>query len=148
MPVVIALTKWDLVSANARRTDDAVHQVLGDLMDAVRETNHLFGALIHVACGRQPLNVALPVLWCLHVGIVVRGMLLQRSIDYHDQLSAMAARQQGLWDDVRSWWRNELPARTVAVLAQQQVQSDLRSLLPLVAPVQKLEGLLESVEKF
>ena len=76
MPVVVALTKWDLVATTAQQTNEAARDLLGGLMDAISGTDHLYGALIPVACGRQPLNVVLPVLWCLHVGIAVRGAAL------------------------------------------------------------------------
>lgn len=148
MPVVVALTKWDLVSANAQQTTDAADELLGGLVEAIRETHHLFGAMIPVACGRQPVNVVLPVLWCLHVGIAIRGILLQQSIDHHQQLSRIARRRQSLWDDLLAWWNNKLSSRHIGVLAEQQIRGDMRQLLPLVVPSQKLETLLEPVYKF
>src|SRR5262249_39845090 len=76
MPVVIALTKWDLVAAAEKAALDAASKLLGNLVQAVSETRNIHGAVIPVACGTQPINVALPVLWCLYVGIAVRGSLL------------------------------------------------------------------------
>ena len=141
-------SKWDLVSATARQTKEAATDLLGNLMSAVRDTEHLYGALIPVACGQAPANVILPVLWCLHVGIAVRGASLHGSIEYHGQLAEIAAQRQGLWDDVRSWWRNEPTWRDVQAQANLQIHDDLSRLRPLATSFEKLERLLEPVEKF
>jgi hypothetical protein len=148
MPVVVALTKWDLVVANPQQTNDAATELLGDLVNAIANTQHLFGAMIPVACGREPVNVVLPVLWCLHVGIAIRGALLQQRIDDHEQLSKIAELRQGVWDNVRSWWNNEPTWREVRVAARQQIESDFQSLYPLIKPSQQLEQLLKPVYRF
>ena len=148
MPVVVALTKWDLVATTAQQTNEAARDLLGGLMDAISGTDHLYGALIPVACGRQPLNVVLPVLWCLHVGIAVRGAALEQRIGHHRQLEQLAGQRQGVRDTVRSWWRGEPTWADIRVRSERQIQSDLISLTPLFAPHQKLEIMLEPVDKF
>jgi hypothetical protein len=148
MPVVVALTKSDLVAATARQTSEAASDLLGDLMDAIRQTDHLYGALIPVACGSQPLNVALPVLWCLHVGIAIRGAALEQRIDHHKQLKQVATQRQGVWDTVTSWWNGEPTWGDIRVRSERQIQSDLITLTPLFAPHQKLEIMLDPVHKF
>jgi hypothetical protein len=147
MPVVIALTKWDLVSTKSQQTNNAATELLGDLVNAIRETSHLYGAMIPIACGRQPINVILPVLWCLHVGIAIRGALLEQSIDYHQQIAKWAKSRTWL-HKLGAWWRDEPAPSHVRLLAEQRIQSDLRGLLPLVVPSQKLEQLMEPVYKF
>lgn len=145
--LVIALTKWDLVAdqdAAARRARD----LLGDLIAAVGATDDVYGLIIPVACGPQAVNVIFPVLWCLHVGIAIRGRAIQRNVAYYQHLQAVARQRGGVVDRVRSWYRGE-PTWTV-VAAQLQVAADLElaSLRPLITASQQLAPAFEDAVTF
>jgi len=148
LPLVIALTKWDLVRATEAKTQRAADEAFGSLIAAVRGDQHVLGALVPVACGRQPLNVVQPVLWCLHVGIAVRGILLQQSIERQEQAARAAHSRDTLWDRVKSKFTGEPTWAEIAVNNMVGAYEDAQRLQPLIIPSQRLESMLDSVEKF
>jgi len=148
MPLVIALTKWDLVRASEEQTQQAASDLLGDLVSAVGDTKHIYGTLIPIACGAQPMNIILPVLWCLHIGIAASGTLLQRRLEFHQQLVDAAAARRGFWDRTRAAWAGRPNADQIHAYGQQQIRDDLLRIQPLIVPSQKLNSLFEPVFKF
>lgn len=75
-PVVLALTKWDLVAE--RHSLDEVAAPFGTLVRAIENSETVCGMIAPISCGPRPMNVVLPVLWCLHVGVAADA---QRSWD-------------------------------------------------------------------
>src|SRR5262249_49172037 len=146
--VVIALTKWDLVAAAEKAALDAASKLLGNLVQAVSETRNIHGAVIPVACGTQPINVALPVLWCLYVGIAVRGSLLQHNIEDYSRVAEVALRKRGLVDRMVSAVKRQPTWDEVLAASRLQVWADRQALEPLIVPSQRLKSLFEPVFTF
>lgn len=147
-PVVLVLTKWDLV---ASREDEAIagaHALLGPLVDAVKGTQHLLGALIPVSCGPRPQNAELPALWCLHVGISVRGAVLSQNIEFYNKRIQVAEKRSGILDNIVSAWRGEPTWKAIGLQTKERLQNDLRQLEPLIAPSKRLEQLFTSITRF
>lgn len=148
IPIVIVLTKWDLVAAAEKAALDAASELLGDLVKAVSESNNIHGAVIPVACGTQPINVALPVLWCLYVGIAVRGNLLQQNIEYYGRVAEMAQRNRGFVDRVVSAVKRQPTWDQILAASRLQVWNDMQALQPLIVPSERLKSLFEPVFTF
>jgi GTPase SAR1 family protein len=148
IPVVLALTKWDLVASREKQAIEAAQALLGPLVDAVKATQHLLGAMIPVSCGANPRNVELPALWCLHVGIYVRGAILERNVEYYQKRIKVAESRSGIFDTIASAWRGEPTWRDIAQQTRDRLRNDLSLLQPLIAPSKRLEPLFTSTIQF
>lgn len=148
LPVVLVLTKWDLMAARQSEATAAAQTLLGPLIEAVKGANHLLGAMIPVACSPRPQNVELPALWCLHVGIFVRGMMLTQSIQFHESRVRVAERRRGLLDTIISAWRGEQTWEQIRQESLRALGYERGLLEPLIAPSQKLGELFTSTYTF
>ncbi len=146
LALVIALTKWDLVHPGQARS--AANRMLGDLISAVRASPHVHGALVPVACGRTPVNVVQPALWCLYVGLAVRAWSLQRSVEELQNTALFARSRDTWWDRVKAVVTGEPAWNQIAASALRSAQAEAELLRPLIVPGQRLETLLDPVEKF
>lgn len=119
-PLVLVFTKCDRVDSGAGPAArlDALVEPFEDVIRKVAVTENLRGAVALVACGREPANVTVPVLWSLHHAIVGRGLAL------HAALS---------------------PART---LASADEAAEYERLEPLFAPAERLVTLFSQVPSF
>ncbi|WP_380282109.1 hypothetical protein [Kitasatospora purpeofusca] len=147
-PLVIALTKTDLVDLDA---PDAQERFVGPflpLIEAVQETRHIQGAFIPLVCGPEPEGVALPVLWTLRFGIIGRAMELSASIDSLMAAARLADQRDTLWDRISSWWEDEPSWASIRDRDRARAAAELARLEPLVAPADRLGELLEDVLSF
>ncbi|MEV6976044.1 hypothetical protein [Kitasatospora sp. NPDC093806] len=147
-PLVIALTKTDLVDLGA---PDAADRFLGPflpLIEAVQETRHIQGAFIPLVCGPEPEGVALPVLWALRFGIIGRAMQLSASIDSLVASAQLADQRDTLWDRVSSWWDDVPSWAAIRDRDRALAAAELERLEPLVEPADRLGELLEDVFSF
>ena len=148
LPLVIVLTKWDLVNAAEVQTLEVAGHVLGGLIHAVRATSHIYGALVPIACGTNSLNVVQPVLWCLHVGIAKRGLILQQSIDHHAGLVREALDGDTWWDRTVSAIAGRPSRRDIAAYYFQGAYVNSVQMEPLIRPSQMLGDVLQPVLRF
>ncbi len=147
MPLVIALTKWDLVPDNEKAVE-AAWSVFGGLVDAVAKTQHIHGALIPLSTGQNPMNVAYPVLWCLYIGIAMKAASLTKAIEQHQATAQTAAAKDTWWDRVSSKYKGEPSWRDIRIRTLTQIRSELAELEPLIGPSEQLRGLLGPVLTF
>ncbi|MGW7379022.1 hypothetical protein [Streptomyces sp. NPDC054794] len=124
-PLVLAFTKCDLVPrahvpgiARTTLLDDLTAPFT-ELVEAVAATEHLRGAVALVSCGREPVNITIPVLWSLHHAIAGRGLALQTVI---------------------------APARRLTPATGPT--AEYARLCPLFEPAERLAGLLTHVPSF
>ncbi|NEA30708.1 GTPase domain-containing protein [Streptomyces sp. SID13031] len=148
MPLVVALTKWDLVRTREQETAAAADDVLGDLVRGVGAESHLHGAVVPVACGQSPLNVTLPVLWCLHIGIVAIGNELVAEVERNAELVQLAERKRGVLDRMTSIITGEPSWDQIHRENVQQYRSGMALLQPLIEPSKQLGSLFEDVYLF
>jgi hypothetical protein len=146
LALVIALTKWDLVRPAQARS--AANRALGSLISAVRGSRHVHGALIPVACGRQPLNVVQPALWCLYVGLAIRASSLRRSVEELQETARLARSRDTRWDRFKTFFTGEPAWNQIADGALRSARAEAELLHPLIVPGQRLETLLDPIEKF
>ncbi|MET9402462.1 hypothetical protein [Kitasatospora sp. NPDC002965] len=147
-PLVIALTKADLVDLGADDAEDRFVGPFRPLIEAVAETRHIQGAFIPLVCGPEPENVALPVLWTLRFGIVGRAMRLSASIDSLMASAQLADQRDTLWDRVSSWWDDVPSWAALRDRDRALAAAELARLKPLVEPAERLGELLEDIISF
>lgn len=147
-PVVIALTKWDLVAGRERDVEAVAAEVLGDFVAAVHASDAVYGCLLEVACGRQSINVALPVLWCIHVGVTAHFGQVVREAELSDRRALAAYQQKGMLRDFGKWL-NGTPTSSQEQLFHRVEAAKLRAYLaPFVEPAERLGTYFENVFTF
>ena len=147
-PLVLGITKCDLVDLDAPGADDLIVDPFGPLIEAVGETRHVHGVMLPLVCGPQPQNVVVPVLWALRFGILGIGMQLQTEIEFAARSAADAAARDTIGDRFRSWWNDEPSYASISRDYQEQLQDRLRLLEPLIPPAEQLDALLADLSSF
>lgn len=143
MPLVVVLTKYDLVSDREDEIVERAVDVLGPLVKAVAATHNIHGLLVSVSCGQHESNVSLPVLWCLHVATQIEVQDWLRRLDKRVELYNQAIATQGLTDSVRSWWRNEPSAAQQALTHEAQYQQERATALAVAQLADALQPVFE-----
>ncbi|GAA1235891.1 hypothetical protein GCM10009665_27660 [Kitasatospora nipponensis] len=147
-PLVIALTKTDLVDLGAPGGEERFVGPFLPLIEAVAGTRHIQGAFIPLVCGPEPENVVLPVLWTLRFGILGRAMELSASIERLVASAQYADARDTVWDRIGSWWTDQPSWASMRDRARAEAAGELARLQPLVAPADRLAELLEDVLAF
>ncbi|MEU7726857.1 hypothetical protein AB0B78_16680 [Streptomyces sp. NPDC040724] len=147
-PLVLAFTKSDLLDLDRPGLLDRLVEPFDALIAGVARTQHLRGAVALVACGPEPVNVAVPVLWSLHYGIVGRGLALHSSIEDSLASARRAAANDTAWDRISSWWKEEDSWAEISARHERAAQTEYERLEPLFEPAERLAGLLEGVPCF
>ncbi|WP_173041406.1 TRAFAC clade GTPase domain-containing protein [Phytohabitans flavus] len=147
-PLVIVLTKADLVDLDDDKTVDLLRGPFEPLIAAVANTRHILGTIIPIACGRQLVNVTVPVLWMLRYGIVGEAARLQKVIEQSVAAAQNAAAKDTLWDRISSPFKGEPTWNQVAESHRHTARTQYQRLEPLVAPANELGSLLEGVPMF
>ncbi|MFE6905677.1 TRAFAC clade GTPase domain-containing protein [Streptomyces erythrochromogenes] len=147
-PLVLAFTKSDLLDLDRPGLLDRLVEPFDGLIAGVARTQHLRGAVAMVACGPDPVNVAVPVLWSLHYGIVGRGLALEASIEESLASARRAAANDTAWDRISSWWKEESSWAEISARHERAAQAEYERLEPLFEPAERLAGLLDGVPNF
>ncbi|MFF4835969.1 hypothetical protein [Streptomyces sp. NPDC001315] len=147
-PIVLALTKCDLVDLDDPHVVERLIAPFRQLIDGIAATRQLHGAVVPVSCGPAPVNVALPVLWSLHFGIVGRSLELRESVDERLEAARRAAARDTVGDRISSWWKGEPSWAAISARRRSEAQEEFDRLQPLVAPAERLQTLLEGVAAF
>jgi hypothetical protein len=147
-PLVIAVTKSDLIDIDDEKVGDKVFAPVEELAKAVAATRHIYGSIIPVACGPDPMNVVVPVLWSLRFGLTGMLVRLKTELDTSVKAANAAASKDTLVDRVGSWWRGERSYATIAENYRQAALRAQRQLQPLVKPAEGLEQMLKDVKYF
>lgn len=97
VPLVIVLTKADLVPA----LDDNLLEALSGLITATKASQNVLGTLVQVACGAHGFNVDLPLLFALHIGIVMQTRVLKKEIGRLKlERAQLASKGKTIWGGV------------------------------------------------
>lgn len=147
-PLVVGVTKCDLVDLDGTGVVDALLAPFEPLMTAVGGSEHVHGTILPLACGPEPVNVVLPVLWSLHFGLVGHAMRLHAEVESAQHGAAFAAANDTVGDRVRSWWRGEPSWAWIGDQANQNALDRWRLLEPLLDPAERLGALLDGVHSF
>jgi Double-GTPase 2 len=154
IPLAIIFTKADLV----REQDSRLDQSVRGLKAAVEASQSVEGTIIHVACGKRPRNVALPVLFALHCGIEHRMQVLRDEVNKWESTArreqAQADTIEGTITDFFIWAKRELVGgheRTMseeAQISRRIAANKQNELAPLTAPASALGTYLNGLARF
>lgn len=147
-PLVITLTKADLVDLDDEKVTDRLQEPFLPLIAAVSHSEHVIGTLVPVACGPEPVNVAVPVLWALRFGILGRARKLQESIEQSIARAEQAERGDTLGDRISSWWNGTTPQWKRAQQHRAEAAAEYAKVEPLVDPANRLGEVLDGLPGF
>jgi hypothetical protein len=147
-PLVIAVTKSDLIDVNDHKVGEKVFAPVAELVNAIAATRHIVGIFIPVACGPAPMNVVVPVLWSLRFGLWGMLVRLTAEVDSSVQAANAAGRQDTLAHRLAVWWRGGTSYAAVAANHRQAALRAQRQLQPLIRPAEGLEEMLKDIRYF
>ena len=147
-PVVIVVTKCDLINLGDQKVLEAVRAPLRELITAIRASQHIHGTAQLVSCGPSPANVITPAVWSLRWGVL--GMRARLAVSLQQSIAAApaAAKRDTLVSRFVAAWRGKQTWRQRAVLHRLQAQRAYEDLEALIPPVQGLDKLLADVTSF
>lgn len=146
-PVVIAITKCDLIDLGDARVRGALDAPLRELVGAVRASCHVQGTVVQISCGPSPQNVILPVLFTLRFGVIGMGMRLAAAAQYFSEAARAAAGRDTLRDRIIARRRAQ-SSGSLAVQLRLNAERAYQDLLVLIPPAEGLDKLLRDVESF
>jgi hypothetical protein len=145
-PIVLAFTKWDKFQAEPE--PELLLEPFSSLITAIAQTPHFHGIVVEVACGPAPLNVALPVLWCLYFGIQSIAEQRSETVQRHLAERDAAAARDTVWNRFDKWWNGGVPEWQVALQHNSKAEAEWRRLEPLIAPAEHLGSRLDALPHF
>jgi GTPase SAR1 family protein len=144
-PIVITLTKSDLVDlANRDRRLEPFESFIVGLSGQAS----VIGTVIEVACGPQPQNVMVPVLFCLYFGLTAKAAVLYRTIVQTTAKAEALRARDNLWDRMRSAVTGEETYRNLSDRAYRRAFEEYQSLEPLIGPIERLQYMLGEISVF
>lgn len=149
-PLVIVLTKFDLVAREGPSAIRRLKEPFGPLIRAAATEPHIRGAVVPLVCGPRPVNVQIPALWVLHSGLVGQASRLRGPAapaptlrPYPWPVVGYPAWSWALSRILHAWGR-----RTFSEGLFTDPWGERARLLPLLAPADRLDGLLKDVDSF
>ena len=144
VPFALVCTKADLVET---LSDHHLRPIEG-LIDVVRASDRIIGTLVPVACGAQPYQVEMPVLFLLHYGLLTSG---HRGLG-EMEASASRAREyrdrSGIIDDFFAWLGGEPTYRELADREEVAIEASSREAKSLMKSARRLGGVIEGLPVF
>jgi hypothetical protein len=147
-PLVIGVTKCDLLDLDDEKVTDAIFTPFEELVDAVAATEHIHGTVLPLSCGPSSTNVVIPVLWSLRFGIIGMAMRLAAAHEKAQESANAAARRDTLGDRFGSWLFNEPSWASIADQHRMEARRAYRDFEALVAPAEQLDKVLEGISAF
>lgn len=145
-PIVIALTKSDLIDESKI---DRMLEPFDSFIQAVQTQRYVIGTLVPVACGPEPTNVVLPVLFCLYFGVRHNAEVMVANLKgAESQAMRYTARDTAYDRWINGKLFGERTNRERAIEAYRQAEQEYRRLEPLLLPIQRLEYMLGPIEIF
>ena len=144
-PLAVVLTKFDTVDQSK---GDKMMVPLEGLASAVAASRFVHGTIVPTSCGKELVNVHLPTLFALHIGI--RGKLASLEGQYESRLAAAAEAesQVGLWNDFMAWLGEAPNKRDEARSHRLSAQGVAQSYHALAKPAEGLGAYLDDLEHF
>ena len=150
LPLVIALTKYDLVgsiSGDVRSVvmsmDDVMLEPFMGMIEAVGASENVQGTIIPISCGQKPINVQLPVLFALYIGIAMKGATLEEQFEGEMARAELYKNNAGWWDNFVSVLKQE---PSFGEMAQKQYALAGKTYLETQKIIKPATALLEYLE--
>jgi GTPase SAR1 family protein len=144
--LAVVLTKADLV--NELNEDD--FKIFEGLSKAIKASTYIASMMIPVACGPEPINVELPLLFVLYIGVFIQANYLTKEINEHKQMAEYYEKQtygfggfvQELWDI----FQGNTTYREMSQESLEKATTKYKELEPLIEPVEALKKYLSISE--
>ncbi|MBC1238344.1 TRAFAC clade GTPase domain-containing protein [Nostoc sp. 2RC] len=140
--LAVVLTKADLVD---EINEDHLQPFEG-LTKAIEVSEYIASMRIPIACGCEPINVPIPLLFVLYVGIYIQANYLGQEIEQHQQMAKYYEQQtHGFGGFVQELWDIVQGNTTYREMSQESLEKAIakyKELEPLIAPVEALEKYL------
>ena len=147
-PLVLALTKADLVDLNDEKVPQRLRVPFLPLISAVADSRHVAGIQVPVACGPSPQHVYVPVLWTLGIGIVSRAFELRSSIEDKAGQADRYQRYDTPGNRFFCWLTGQPSARQWSASLREQAQAEYWKYAPLVEPANQLIDVMSDWPSF
>ncbi|MFB6482412.1 hypothetical protein ACFCXF_34275 [Streptomyces virginiae] len=147
-PLVIALTKFDLVEGRGSAVMERLKEPFAGLAEQAGANPNVRGAFVPLVCGPRPSNVQIPALWLLNSGLISRAERAAADADEALRRGIAAAGQDTLLDRVLSWLDSSKSWRRISEEALEEARAEHARLQPLLTPADRLDGLLRNVDSF
>jgi Double-GTPase 2 len=144
--LAVVLTKADLVDG----LDEDDLKPLEGLAKAVEISEFITSMIIPVACGTETVNVQIPPLFVLYIGVYLKANHLAKEIEEHRKMADYYERQTyGLGGFLQELWDTIQGNTTYREMAQQRLEKaalKYKDLEAFVEPVKALGKYLSIVE--
>jgi Double-GTPase 2 len=147
-PLVIAITKCDLVDYSSDQTKKALRLPFLPIIDAAAKTENVHGAIVPLICGPRPRNVTAPVLFSLAHAVRARAEELRHEISYHESAARQADYDNTFLRFLSDVWNGRKTQGQVASEHRTEAWREQRTLQPLIEPAARLTRLLGDLEYF
>lgn len=137
-PIALAviLTKADLVN----ELDEEDLKPLEGLAQAVKNSEFIASKMIPVACGSNSINVEIPLLFVLYIGVYLRAAYLAKEIEgYREMAEYYESKTFGVGGFLREVWDTVQGNTTYREMAQAKIEK-------AIAKYKELEAFVEPVE--
>lgn len=142
--LAVVLTKADLVYHFNQQMLSHFRGLIG----VIEASNKVSGALIPVACGRQVMNVRMPLFFALQATVNYKANTLEREMESHlEEARILDRSNQGLdWvaDQLSSWWNNK-PTKDERARAEKRKARSKKKEFKKIKP--SLERINEQVQQ-
>jgi GTPase SAR1 family protein len=136
--ITIVFTKCDLTN----RPDDELFAPTLNLVETISRSESVVGTIIPVACGRKAVNVDLPVLFTLCLGVLLERRLLAKRVEYYQDREKRYDQEgstlDGFFGNFGRMWRGEETTWKQATDARKSAQENLNKIQALVKPSEQL----------
>ncbi|MBW4571207.1 MAG: GTPase domain-containing protein [Tolypothrix carrinoi HA7290-LM1] len=140
--LAVVLTKADLV--DELNEDDL--KIFEGLSKAIKISNYIASMMIPVACGPEPINVQIPLLFVLYIGVFIQANYLAKEIEEHQQMAEYYEKQtHGFGGFVQELWDIFQGNTTYRAMSQDSLEKAIakyKELEPLIEPVEALKKYL------
>jgi len=143
VPIVVVFTKCDLVDLGDDDVDERIIAPFRRLLEAADRSDNALGLAVPVVCGPEPVNVELPVLTCLCIGLLSRVHALGELVRHHSERAESFDAKDTLVDRFTSWWNDEPSYAELAQRQRRMALYELERLEPLIEPAERLQALLQ-----
>ncbi|MBW4596221.1 MAG: GTPase domain-containing protein [Brasilonema angustatum HA4187-MV1] len=140
--LAIVLTKADLVD---ELSEDDLKPFEG-LAKAIKVSEHITSMMIPITCGPEPMNVQIPLLFVLYIGVYLQANYLAKEINEHQQMAEYYEKQTyGFGGFVQELWDIFQGNTTYREMSQESLEKAIakyNELEPLIEPVEALQTYL------
>lgn len=140
--LAVVLTKADLVD---EINEDHLKPFEG-LTKAIEVSEYIASMRIPIACGSEPINVHIPLLFVLYIGIYLQANYLAKEINEHQQMAEYYEKQthgfSGLVQELWDIFQGNTTYRQMSQESLEKASAKHKKLEPLIEPVEALKKYL------